>query len=539
MNKLKTIKPLVLTILVVLNTMSIPTAQAAENTDSNINYILNRAAYGVNAKDKQWVKSIGIDRWLDIQLKGDKNLPPEVVNEISSMEISQKDPFELIEELNVPKEQNNNEDFKKMIRRHEQSLVYETFRRDSLRAVYSPNQLREVMTWFWFNHFNVYAEKGQIKLFLPDYEESAIHKYALGNFKDLLRATLEHPAMSIYLDNIQNTSPNALMNQKVSQDKIKGINENYAREIMELHTLGQGQGYTQQDVQELAKILTGFGFKRKQEQIKMRPEYEQYAVEKGLFFFDPRRHDFGDKQFLGHTIHGQGYPEMEEVLDLLVNNPNTAKHISRQLATYFISDNPSNEIVNKMSQTFLKTHGDIAATLKTMFKSKEFWQQKDKFDKFRLPHEYIYASLRLTYNDNLITNYRPVWNVLNTLGEQPFGHLTPDGYGITEKDWASADQMEKRLNISQLFNNKKTNLFNKDESLLELQNAMNNMSNMDMNNKNNPPAKQPPMDNPANSEDMLKALGSGLSDNTRKVISEAKSNEKVGILLVSPEMISK
>ena len=189
-----------------------------------------------------------------------------------------------------------------------------------------------------------------------------------------------------------------------------------------------------------------------------------------------------------------------------------------------------------MSQTFLKTHGDIAATLKTMFKSNYFWQQKDKFDKFRLPHEYIYASLRLTYNDNLITNYRPVWNVLNTLGEQPFGHLTPDGYGLTEKDWASADQMEKRLNISQLFNNKKTNLFNKDEALLELQNSMNNM---DMSNSKNNIQKQSPMDNPANSEKMLKALGDALSINTIKVISEAKPNEKVGVLLVSPEMISK
>ncbi len=185
--------------------------------------------------------------------------------------------------------------------------------RTILRALYAPDQLRERMTWFWFNHFNVHQYKANLRVLVGDYEDRAIRPFALGKFRDLLEATLRHPAMLRYLDNADNAAGH--------------LNENYAREIMELHTMGVGSGYTQADVEALARILTGVGIDLKPEDPKLKPEQQSQLVREGAFEFNPARHDYGDKTFLGHAIKGRGLAEVDEAVDILVRHPATATRI--------------------------------------------------------------------------------------------------------------------------------------------------------------------------------------------------------------------
>lgn len=249
-------------------------------------------------------------------------------------------------------------------------LAREAATRSLLYALYSPAQLQEQMTWFWLNHFNVYQNKQNLRALVGDYEAQAIRPYALGRFRDLLGATLRHPAMLRYLDNEHNA---------------KGrINENYARELMELHTLGVGGGYTQGDVQELARILSGVGIARSANRPRLPAGLQAQYVRQGLFEFNPQRHDSGDKVFLGHTIRGRGFAEVDEVLDLLSRHPTTARLISRELALYFVADNPPATLIDKMAQTYLRSDGEIAAVLRTLFESDEFAESlgskfKDRF----------------------------------------------------------------------------------------------------------------------------------------------------------------
>src|SRR3984893_5784199 len=200
-------------------------------------------------------------------------------------------------------------------------IAHQAATRTILRALYAPDQLRERMTWFWFNHFNVHQYKANVRALVGDYEDRAIRAHALGRFRDLLEATLRHPAMLRYLDNADNAAGH--------------INENYAREIMELHTMGVGSGYTQKDVEELARVLTGVGIDLNPEGPKLKPELQGQLIHDGLFEFNPARHDFGDKVFLGQAIKGRGFDEVDQVLDILSRRPATAGHISRRLAAFF------------------------------------------------------------------------------------------------------------------------------------------------------------------------------------------------------------
>jgi uncharacterized protein (DUF1800 family) len=230
---------------------------------------------------------------------------------------------------------------------------------------------------------------------------------------------------------------------------------------MELHTLGVDAGYTQADVQELAKVLTGVGIDPNHDDPKVKPEWRHLIVREGLFVFNPARHDFGDRVLLGQKIRGDGFAEVEQAVDLLVKQPACARFISRKLATYFVADDPPPKLVEAMAHTFQRSDGDIAAVLRTLFESREFDASLGK--KFKDPMHYVVSSVRLAYDGKPVANIRPVVNWLNGQNEALYGHLTPDGYALTENAWASSGQMARRFEIARAIGNGNAGLFDPED----------------------------------------------------------------------------
>src|SRR5882724_3444764 len=340
--------------------------------------LLDRLTWGINASSAEHLRALGAERWLQEQLHppADAALPDTVTAQIEAMPDVHKLPFDIavaFEQQAKSANQVADADQKKAAQQVYQGAMNDRARqaaaRSILRALYAPDQLRERMVWFWFNHFNVHLYKANIRVMIGDYEDRAIRPFAMGRFRDLLSATLRHPAMLRYLDNADNAAGH--------------LNENYAREIMELHTMGVGSGYTQADVEELARILTGFGIDLKSEDPKLKPELQSQLVREGAFEFNPARHDYGDKIFLGHSIKGRGLAEVDEALDILCRQPATAAYVSKKLATYFVSDNPPAALVARMAQTFQSSDGDIAAVLSTMLHSTEFAASLKSGTKFK------------------------------------------------------------------------------------------------------------------------------------------------------------
>ncbi len=301
-----------------------------------------------------------------------------------------------------------------------------------LRALYAPEQIRERLTWFWFNRFNVHAAKGTIRAEIGDYVDTAIRPHALGRFRDLLEATLRHPAMLRYLDNASNAAGH--------------LNENYAREIMELHTMGVGSGYSQADVEALARILTGVGVVPRREPPNPKRARTDGFVRDGLFEFNPKRHDDGDKVFLGHTIKGRGLGEVEEALDLIARNPATARNVTRALATYFLGRPPDDALAARLAETFTRTDGDIAAVMEALAHSPAFTEAAA--DRFKDPMRFVFSALRMAYDGRVIRNTGPVLGWLNRLGEGLFNRTTPDGYPIDRASWSGPGQLAVRFEIA-------------------------------------------------------------------------------------------
>jgi len=273
-----------------------------------------------------------------------------------------------------------------------------------LRALYAPDQLRERMAWFWFNRFNVHQGKANLRAQVGDYLDTAIRPHALGRFRDLVGATLEHPAMLRYLDNTENA--------------VGRINENYARELMERHTLGIGGGYTQHDVEELARILTGAGVDARPENPKLKPELQGDLVRRGLFLFNPARHDAGGKVLLGQGVRGHGFGEVTEALDILCRHPATARHVGRAIAAYLMGRPPSEALVERLAGVFTRTDGEIAAVIDALVHAPEF--EAALGTGFKDPMRYVLSALRLAYDDRVILNTGPVLGWLNRLGEGLF-----------------------------------------------------------------------------------------------------------------------
>ena len=300
-----------------------------------------------------------------------------------------------------------------------------------LRAVYSNRQLQEVLTDFWFNHFNVDVDKGQDKYMVTAYERDAIRPHVLGKFKDLLLATAQSPAMLFYLDNWQSVGPNA--NARPGQKNKQGLNENYGRELMELHTLGVDGGYTQHDVTEVARCFTGWGIAQ--------------PLRGGGFIFNERQHDNGEKHVLGVTIAaGGGMEDGLKVIDILAHSPATASFIAKSLALRFVSDDPPPSLVQKMASTFSATDGDLREVMRTMIEAPEFWNPANFRSKVKSPLEMVASAIRAV--DGNVDYAFALNQLMIQLGEPLYRKLEPTGYSNRSTDWMNSASLLARMNFA-------------------------------------------------------------------------------------------
>jgi len=521
--------------------------------DQKILHVLNRLGYGVRPGDVDKVKAIGLQKYIDKQLdpssiddlaaearvknlevfnlttaelfakypnpgallrqlEGRKKTPPDTGKATTDPADPAKMPSD--QEPNTPTKEEQRERREKIQELYKEyglrpaaQIVPQITANRILRAVYSERQLQEVMVDFWQNHFNVFAGKAAVRWYIPSYERDVLRPNALGNFKDLLIGTAQHPAMLFFLDNFQSVSPSsqtagnrrggqglqqairnggqpppemrerlkrqgatdAEIDQRIKQLRAnqqrqkRGINENYARELMELHTLGVDAGYTQQDIIEVAKCFTGWtiadprGYRtaaasmikgsedRRMERMQRRMGAPA-DVESGEFFFNARWHEGGTKTVLGQKIDEGGIDDGLKVLDILVNSPATANFIARKLAIKFVSDNPSEALVNRVADAFHRSKGDIKTTLGAMFADKEFFAPENYRAKVKTPFELAISSIRTLGAE---TNGGPgMLAMLNKLGEVPYGYQAPTGYPDTAADWVNTGALLERLNFA-------------------------------------------------------------------------------------------
>ncbi len=375
----------------------------------------------------------------------------------------------------------DNDDYRRALREYyrqnglqqPQRIMAELHASRILRAVYSERQLQEVMVDFWSNHFNVFAGKGVDRWLLTSYDRDTIRPNAMGNFSELLKATAQSPAMLFYLDNFQSVSPNARQgagqrrlrnrmremggnqqnremreNAPPPQRQRRGINENYARELMELHTLGVDGGYSQKDVQEVARCFTGWTIfaPRGGGAAAAALLGEDARREPGKFFFNPRAHDDGEKTVLGHKIPaGGGIKDGQMVLDILAKHPSTAKHIATKLARYFVTDSPSPALVERIAASFTKNQGDIRETIRAIITSTEFNSPEAYRAKIKRPFELTISAIRTLGAD---TNGGPqLHQWIARMGEPLYGYQTPNGYSDTAESWVNTGGLLERFNF--------------------------------------------------------------------------------------------
>ena len=436
-------------------------------------HALTRLAFGPRPGDFEHVRAIGVDAYIHQQLNPESiAIPASLVDRVHDLHTLHMTPGALFIEYQRPimmarKQNPNDKDNQKEQRQRRQIVMREAVEARLLRAIEGPRQLQEVMTAFWFNHFNIFAGKELCAVWTGSFEEVAIRPHTMGRFRDLLGATARHPAMLYYLDNWQNTAPGA----PGSKGKFEGINENYARELMELHTLGVNGGYSQSDVIALAHILTGWGLPKRggnggaarrsedegvevlrNRRFGMRGEMNRFQApppgfgDGRAFYFDADRHDFNNKVLLGHTIEGGGAGEVEQALDLLARHPSTAKHLSYQLAQYFVADEPPPELVTRMAARYSETDGDIRQVLATIFTSTEFWDRRHFRAKYKTPCEFVISTVRAAGTP--VTNFRPLAGTMQLLGMPTYGCLTPNGYANTQDAWLNPDAMMARLSFA-------------------------------------------------------------------------------------------
>jgi uncharacterized protein (DUF1800 family) len=379
--------------------------------DQSILHVLNRLTFGPRPGDVGVVKRMGVEKWIDLQLH------PERISQPAQLDLRP-----------APDKSGQIQP-----QQYAQDKVY--------LAVYSNRQLEEVLADFWYNHFNVDMTKGADRRLVPAYERNAIRPNVLGKFRDLLGATANSPAMLFYLDNWQSVAPDQDRRPN-GKRPTRGLNENYARELMELHTLGVDGGYTQHDVVEVARCFTGWTIDR--------PNQDGA----GTFSYNDRVHDKREKVVLGITIPaGGGKEDGEKVLDILAQHPSTAKFISKKLAQRFVADDPPPALVDRMAQTFQATDGDIRAVLAAMFGSHEFFSQGAYRAKVKTPLEMVVSAARAT--GARMDSATGLVTQTGTLGEPLYRKIEPTGYSSANSEWVSSTALLARMNFAmQLANNR-------------------------------------------------------------------------------------
>jgi uncharacterized protein (DUF1800 family) len=405
---------------------------AAADSDQRIVHFLNRLAFGPSAEDFNYVKMIGVERYVAEQLD-----PSAIAEPIDlRLRLAQLTSFGLgaveLRQFFGPLRATGGikptlDEIKAQQRRA--SLVFREAQDARVwRAILSRRQLEQVMVDFWFNHFNIFAGEEPERIWIGNYEDQAIRPYALGHFRDLLFAVAKHPAMLTYLDNTLNV---------MARGGRGRLNENFAREVMELHTLGADGGYTQQDVETLARVFTGW--RVNQPGAAAFPEIA--AV------FEGPRHDYGPKVFLGRKLEARGKAEGEEALAILAASPATAHHLAFELAQYFVADAPPEGLVDRLATRFLATDGDIRQVLKALFASPEFWASAGA--KYKTPYELVISTARAAGLP--VNNPRPLIGWMGRIGMPLYGCETPDGYKNTAAAWLSPDASLQRIDFVEAF----------------------------------------------------------------------------------------
>ena len=462
----------------VLAAAALPQAQQPRSAipsspdDRAVVHVLNRLGFGPAAGDIERVKRLGIAAYVEQQLHPERLADDPMRDRLARFQTLNKSTRELAEEYFLPalaerrlqKRQQGAADetrpqddaTSRQMRtpeqmeaiRAERSVLAELAQQKVLRAAYSERQLEEVLVDFWFNHFNVFAGKGATRLYLTEYERDAIRPHVLGSFRALLGATAHSPAMLFYLDNWQSATPsNEGMERGFDRARRRtarpvaaqqnrrprGLNENYARELLELHTLGVDGGYTQKDVQEVARAFTGWTI--------------EAPRRGGGFRFEPRMHDDGEKVILGHRIKaGGGQADGDKVLDLLAAHPSTARFIATKLTRKFVSDEPPPALVERAAATFRNTHGDIREVVKTIATSPEFFDSAAYRAKVKTPFEFVVSAVRATGTN--MTGALPVVLALRELGMPLYGCQPPTGYADRADAWVNTGALLGRMNFA-------------------------------------------------------------------------------------------
>src|SRR5215467_10950171 len=403
--------------------------------EQKVVHFLSRTSFGVKREDVQKVNRLGIPAYLEEQLHPERisdSLAEEKLAGLKTMRLSSG---ELIELYPPPRQQAGQQEMMgQQQMQGPRTVILELQQARLLRSVYSRRQLYEIMVDFWTNHFNVFSAKGADRWLTTAYDRDTIRPHALGRFRDLLLATAQSAAMLFYLDNWLSADPNAPAARMGGPNKRRrGLNENYARELMELHTLGVDGGYTQRDVQEVARCLTGWTIRQ--------PRGE------GSFYFEPRIHDTGEKIVLGNRIPpGGGMEDGLRIIELLAQHPSTARFVSLKLARRFIVDDPPTSLVNKAAETFTKSAGDISTLLRTLIDSPEFYSPDTYQAKVKKPLEFVASALRSTGPEVQLSHQ--LLRYLGRMGEPLFLAQPPTGHPDVAASWASPDMLLTRMNFA-------------------------------------------------------------------------------------------
>ena len=491
-------------------------AVTSATTEQQAAHVLNRLGFGPRPGDIDQVAAMGVRRYIDSQLDpAALPLPPALQARLDALDTVNRPAGAVLADYIAANRQARDEtDASKAQRR----ALIERINRDTadarvLRALESPRQLDEAMVDFWFNHFNVFIGKGNDRALAASYERDAIRPYAMGNFRDLLGATARHPAMLYYLDNVQSSAPSQKPNGKAT-----GLNENYARELMELHTLGVDAGYSQQDVTELARMLTGWTY-----------DQRRLIADNETFRFDARRHDTGTKTWLGRTVTADGQREGELALDVLAVHPATAHHISYELAQYFVQDAPPPALVERMARSWQDSHGDIRTVLRTMFYSAEFMAPAAMQAKFKTPYRYVLSAARAAATP--VVNAQPLLAAMNQLGMRLYGCQTPDGYKNTESAWLNPDALSRRIAFATALAGGKLAL-----ARMPLPAPMPAPDGVTMA-AMPAPAPAPGPAAPLDAARLDATLGSTISPRTRAIVAQAAAPLRASMLLGSPDFM--